>query len=305
MADELKYIGREDETGLTLTAEIYGENGAQVGAAISATEIGTTAIYTADMPSVAAAMYAIRFFNGTTVVGSGSIDWNGTVEVTARELKADIAALNDFDPANDTVARVTLVDTVTTNTDMRGTDSANTVAPATPTDLANTQMAIILEVQQSEADVIAALPDVSGLATAAALSTVDTNVDQLLLDVAAIPSAPSAAAIYAEFTSGSNEDAFKADASGLSVDLSPVLTAINGLNDFDPVNDPVARVTLVDTTTANTDMRGTDNALLAASFVAAPTASEVYAEFVSGANEDAFKADVSNLAKAAPSVEWR
>lgn len=37
--------------------------------------------------------------------------------------------LNDFDPANDTVAHVTLVDTTTTNTDMRGTDGANTTAP--------------------------------------------------------------------------------------------------------------------------------------------------------------------------------
>lgn len=40
-----------------------------------------------------------------------------------------IAALNDFDPASDTVAHVTLVDTTTTNTDMRGTNGANTTAP--------------------------------------------------------------------------------------------------------------------------------------------------------------------------------
>lgn len=40
-----------------------------------------------------------------------------------------IAALNDFDPASDTVANVTLVATTTTNSDMRGTDGANTVAP--------------------------------------------------------------------------------------------------------------------------------------------------------------------------------
>jgi hypothetical protein len=43
-----------------------------------------------------------------------------------------IAALNDFDPSADTVAQVTdvaLVAVCTTNTDMRGTDSANTVAP--------------------------------------------------------------------------------------------------------------------------------------------------------------------------------
>lgn len=37
---------------------------------------------------------------------------------------AEITALNDFDPATDVVAHVTLVDTVTTNTDMRGTDGA-------------------------------------------------------------------------------------------------------------------------------------------------------------------------------------
>lgn len=42
---------------------------------------------------------------------------------------AAIAALNDFDPAVDVVAHVTLVDTTTTNTDMRGTDGANTTPP--------------------------------------------------------------------------------------------------------------------------------------------------------------------------------
>lgn len=40
-----------------------------------------------------------------------------------------ISALNDFNPATDTVANVTLVATTTTNTDMRGTNSANTVVP--------------------------------------------------------------------------------------------------------------------------------------------------------------------------------
>jgi len=41
----------------------------------------------------------------------------------------DVAVLNDFDPATDAVANVTLVGTTTTNTDMRGTDGANTVVP--------------------------------------------------------------------------------------------------------------------------------------------------------------------------------
>lgn len=42
-------------------------------------------------------------------------------------------------------------------------------------------------------------------------------------------------------------------------------SAIDNLNDFDPANDTVAHVELVDTTTTNTDMRGTDNAALATS----------------------------------------
>jgi len=53
---------------------------------------------------------------------------------------------------------------------------------------------------------------------------------------------------------------FKADVSSLPINLTPVLDAITALNNFDPANDTVARVTLVDTTTVNTDMRGTDNA---------------------------------------------
>jgi len=54
------------------------------------------------------------------------------------DIDAAIAALHDFDPASDTVARVTLVDTTTTNTDMRGTDSANTTVP----DVAGTAAAL-------------------------------------------------------------------------------------------------------------------------------------------------------------------
>ena len=42
-----------------------------------------------------------------------------------------ISALNDFDPAVEEVANVGLVATCTTNSDMRGTDGANTVVPNT------------------------------------------------------------------------------------------------------------------------------------------------------------------------------
>jgi hypothetical protein len=83
---------------------------------------------------------------GTDGDGLTSIPWNaawdaevqsevvdGLVEHTApttAEFNArTLASTAYFDPASDTVARVTLVDTTTANTDMRGTDGANTTSP--------------------------------------------------------------------------------------------------------------------------------------------------------------------------------
>ena len=121
--------------------------------------------------------------------------------------------------------------------------------------------------------------DTSALATAADLAVVDSNVDALLLDVAALASPLDAAGVR----------------SAVGLASANLDTQLSGLSTFDPAADVVARVTLVDTTTANTDMRGTDLALLAASFTASPSAADIYAEFTSGSNEDAFKADVSSL----------
>ena len=45
------------------------------------------------------------------------------------QIISDIAALNDFNPSSDTVANVSLVAACTANSDMRGTDNANTIAP--------------------------------------------------------------------------------------------------------------------------------------------------------------------------------
>ena len=78
-----------------------------------------------------------------------------------------IAALNDFDPSADAVANVTLVATCTTNTDMRGTNSANTVAPDNVGigNLGNGQTTILLAVAaiDTTADVSAILADTADL----------------------------------------------------------------------------------------------------------------------------------------------
>jgi hypothetical protein len=100
---------------------------------------------------------------------------------TGTTLPATLAGLNDFDPASDTVANVTLVATTTTNTDMRGTDSANTTVP----DAAGTAAALhtttdaAIAVVDGVADAI--LVD-TGTTLPATLTTIDGVVDAILVD---------------------------------------------------------------------------------------------------------------------------
>ena len=143
MAGELQYYGDpSSDSGLTIVARVYDSNGAQVGSDVSCTETGSLAIYTGDTPAAGGGEYGVRFFDGTTLKSQGVIYWDGIAAITEVTLntdvtnaqtaiQTDIGNLNNFDPATDVVARVTLVDTTTANTDMRGTDGANTQAPLT------------------------------------------------------------------------------------------------------------------------------------------------------------------------------
>jgi len=149
---------------------------------------------------------------------------------TGTTLPDQINALNDFNPATDTVANVTLVDTTTTNTDMRGTDGANTVAPD------NASITLILadtnELQTNQSNWLTA----TGFATEGALAVVDANVDLILEDTSTtIPA----------LISGLN------DIAATDIVSAGAITTLNGA---------VVNVDLVDTTTTNTDMRGTDSA---------------------------------------------
>ena len=58
-----------------------------------------------------------RRFADLEVLAEGELSWKTAT------------GFSTFNPTTDVVANVTLVDTVTTNTDMRGTDGANTVVP--------------------------------------------------------------------------------------------------------------------------------------------------------------------------------
>jgi hypothetical protein len=104
--------------------------------------------------------------------------------VATKASQASVDALNDFNPATDTVQNVNTVQTTVTNNDMRGTDGANTTTPdntgiaaikaktdALPADPAsNTQVAT--RASQASVD---GLNDIS-------LAEVNAQVDQALTD---------------------------------------------------------------------------------------------------------------------------
>jgi len=185
-----------------------------------------------------------------------------------------LVAADYFDPATDAVANVTLVDTTTTNTDMRGTDGANT---ATPLDAAgvrtavgmtaanlDTQLADIPTVAEFNARTLVAAdyfdPAADTVANVTLVATTTTNTDMRGTDGANTTTPLDAAGVRtAVGMTAANMDTQLADIPTVSEFNARTLVAADY---FDPAADAVANVTLVATTTTNTDMRGTDSAAL-------------------------------------------
>lgn len=143
------------------------------------------------------------------------------------------------------VERVVLVDTTTTNTDMRGTDDAMLAASYTAPDNADitaiktkTDQFVFTIANQVDSNALSGGGggglDAAGVRSAVGLAS--ANLDTQLADVPTV----------AEFEA----------------------RTLPSAGYFDAATDTVANVTLVATTTTNTDMRGTDSALLAASYIA-------------------------------------
>ena len=88
-----------------------------------------------------------------------------------------------------------------------------------------------------------------------------TSVDNISVSIVATD-------IHTALDSYTSKDDYKADLTGIATTAN-----VTALNDFNPSIDVVANVTLVDTVTTNTDMRGTDSALLNASYTAPDNAS--------------------------------
>ena len=130
--------------------------------------------------------------------------------------------------------------------------------------------------------------NVSALATSADLSTVDSNVDAIKaktdqfvftvsnqVDANTLTGGVSASSIRAAIgLSSANLDTQLADLPTVSEFEARTLLASAY---FDPVNDVVANVTLVGTTTTNTDMRGTDGANTTTPNTVAPDNSSITA----------------------------
>jgi hypothetical protein len=80
-------------TGLTVTAKLYSGS-TLIGPTINLTEVsGALGRYTGSMPSTAAGVYGVLFYAAGAQIGSGKIEWNGTLEVTALVLESDINAI--------------------------------------------------------------------------------------------------------------------------------------------------------------------------------------------------------------------
>jgi len=336
MANELNIqLDPFTQTGLTLLGKVFSKGGIQQGSNVSMTE-GGSATYTGDFSLVAVSdgAYLVRFETNAPdkLYGTGALYVRSNAEISQEGFiliseytipdnvgitanGVAIGNLNDFDPSTDTVANVTLVGTTTTNTDMRGTDGANTVAPdnasitdiladtnelqtnqgnfatatgfATPVDVSDSETVVTnaigglenLSTAQVQAELVTygantVAPDNAGITSNGVaignlndVSTAQVNAecDTALTDYDG-PTKAELDTAESNIIAEVNANETKIDA----IPTNPLLTNDTRLNNldiavssrsvFNPATDTVARVTLVDTVTTNSDMRGTDSA---------------------------------------------
>jgi hypothetical protein len=203
----------------------------------------------------------VNFLDHSSASGRTSGNFNTTTPDNAGITSngSAIAALNDFDPSADTVQNVTTVQTCVSNTDMRGTDSANTVAPDNAGIAANGTAITALNDFNPATDTVATVGSVTNAVTTANASDV-TAIKGVTdkLDTALVLDG----AVY-QYTVNALENAPSGGGGGGDATLAKqntIISDIAALNDFNPSSDTVANVTTVGTCVVNSDMRGTDNA---------------------------------------------
>ena len=179
---------------------------------------------------------------------SASVGWKiqDTNQRTASTLTI-VAGLNDFDPATDTVANVTTVQTCVSNSDMRGTDGANTVVPDNAGISSNGSAIAAL----NDFDPATQAVTTANAADVTAIKVVTDKVDTALVQDGAV---------Y-QYTVNALENAPSGGGGSATLaNQQQILADIAALNDFDPATDTVVSVTNVAVCATNTDMRGTDSA---------------------------------------------
>ncbi len=262
---------KADVSGLATSAEVTAVGSAVTGnasaiavvdAVVDAIKVTTDKLDTALVLDGSVYQYTANALELAPTGGGGGGDATLAKQNT---IIADIAALNDFDPSSQTVANVTTVGTCTTNSDMRGTDNANTLAPANgditgikaKTDsLTFTGNDVNANVQAGSSDATAA-NQVAIQNAIAALNDFDPGSDTVanVTDVALV----AVCATNSDMRGTDSANTIAPDNAGITANG----VAVASLNDFDPATQAIANVTNVATTgvcVSNTDMRGTDGA---------------------------------------------
>ena len=278
---DIQNIGSDVSTILTDTNELQQNQGDWATATGFSTFDHTTDAVITDAAS--------RNASKADVSGLSTFD-PSTDEVTTDAAsraasKADVSGLSTFDPSTDQVVA----------SNMRGTDNALLAADA-PTNFS------ILAISGTGAVTANGGGGGGGddAATIYSYFTASNREDAFKATGfnTVAPDNASIAAILADTNELQGNQADWATATGfatpadLTAALSPVVTSIGNLNDFDPANDVVAHVTLVDTTTDLTNQSG-----------GGTNPADIYTYFTDGTREDVFKADTSGLSTFDPASD--
>ncbi len=215
------------------------------------------------------------------------------ISLSASEMQADEITIEFIPSSGDFGARAVSITTEPTPGDILEVQkSAVAIADFRATGF-STFNASTDTVTTDSASRTASQANVSGLATASALTTVDTEVGQIKAKTDQLTFTVSNQVDANALTGGGGGDATSSNQS----------TIIGHLTDMKgagwTTTDNLAEITEDVTGLNGAAMRGTDGAVT----TAAPTAAAIYSEFTSGSNEDAFKADVSGLSTFNPSTD--
>lgn len=315
--DSTDYVTRE--TGLSSFTVYRSRNGAAAAAMSSPT---VNEVDASNMPGV----YELLLDEDMTIAAG-----NDTEEMVFHITKTGMAPVTRtielYRPkitegytlgvnASGHVSRVVLNDTTTTNTDMRGTDSAGTAANLATVDT-------VVDAIKAVTDNLPNSGALSDLATAANLATVDTVVDGIQADLSngtdglgalkslidTVDTVVDAIKVVTDAlpNSGALTDLATASAlatvdtvvDGIQTDLS---NGTDGLGALKALIDTVD--TVADAVKAKTDQlvftvaNQVDANALTGGGGGGASAADVYTYFTDGTREDAFKADVTALATA-------